>query len=325
MLSAALLRGLGCLTADRVLPLADIDGLTIDAAPEACEPGWPCEALPATPPSVADRQAAPTVDDIYPQIAGVLTPRGPAWGTDEAGDGRGAGPVMRGVWRAIATWVARQNADEWTLATQALPSAITYSLPDWEAEYGLPDPCGPGNATTEARIAAVRARFGARGGASPAYFVCLAASLGYRVTIEEPTQFIVDVSVVGTDSLVETWFTCDDGECDGDPIEDFAMAPAADDTDQVGGDPFVEAWCIADEGTCDVTPLESDVPNPTAHAWQYWIVHVPPQGETWFVCDEGECDTDPIEGFQSAADLECVLRRYSPAHTGLIISYDGAS
>ncbi|GJD65183.1 putative phage tail protein [Methylobacterium frigidaeris] len=322
MLSAAL-RALGCLTADRVLPTADLGTVTVDTVPDGCGPGWPCEALPGTPPSVADRQAAPSADDLYPQIAGVLTPRGPAWGTDEAGDGRGAGPVMRGVWRALSQWVARQNADEWTLATQALPSAITYSLPDWEAEYGLPDPCSPGGFTTESRIAAVRARFGARGGSSPAYFICLAASLGYAITIEEPTQFLCDVSAVGTDALVETWFTCDGGECDGDPIEGFAMAPAADDTDQVGGDPFVEGWCVADEGMCDVTPLEFYATNPNADAWQFWVVHVAAQGDTWFACDEGECDTDPIEGFRSAADLECLLRRVSPAHTALVIAYDG--
>ncbi len=322
MLSAAL-RALGCLTADRVAPSADASLATVDTVPDGCEPGWPCEALPDTPPSVADRQAAPTVDDLYPQIAGVLTPRGPAWGTDEAGDGRGAQPVMRGVWRAIAAWVAAQNATEWTLATQSLPSAITYSLPDWEAEYGLPDPCTPGGFTTESRIAAVRARFGARGGSSPAYFVCLAAALGYRITIEEPTEFLCDVSEVGTDSLVETWAVCDEAVCDDTPIEGFAMVPAADDTDQVGADPLTEAWCIADEGTCDETPIEADVPNPDANAWQFWIVHAPPQGDTYAVCDEAECDTDPIEGFRPAADLECLLRRYSPAHTGLIIAYDG--
>ncbi|WP_058617627.1 putative phage tail protein [Methylobacterium indicum] len=317
-----LLRGLGCLTADRVLPRADRDTLTVDASPEGCDPGRPCEVLPTVPPSVVDRQAAPTADDLYPQIAGVLTPRGPAWGTDEAGDGRGAGPVMRGVWRALAAWTARQNADEWTLATQALPSAITYSLADWEAEYGLPDPCGPGGLTTEGRVAAVAARFRARGGASPAYFVCLAATLGYTVTIEEPTQFLCDVSSVGTNSLVEGFFRCDEGVCDDTPIQSYAMVPEASSTDQAGGDPFVEAFFRCDEGICDATPIESYAVNPTAVAWQFWVVHAPLQGESYFRCDEGVCDATPIESFTPASDLECLMRRYSPAHTTVVFNYD---
>ena len=93
-------------------------------------PGWPCALLPAVPPSVADRLSAPTADDILPQLL-QLTPRGPAWGTDEAGDGRGAGAVMLGVWRAIAGHAAQNYATEFELATQCFPSAITYSLADW--------------------------------------------------------------------------------------------------------------------------------------------------------------------------------------------------
>ena len=54
--------------------------------------GWPCALLGAAPPSVLDREGAPAADDLLPQIL-TLTPRGAAWGTDEAGDGADASPV----------------------------------------------------------------------------------------------------------------------------------------------------------------------------------------------------------------------------------------
>ncbi|ACL57413.1 YmfQ family protein [Methylobacterium nodulans] len=284
-------------TADRLLPTVDGEGYTVDLDyPGQLPPGWPCAHLGAEPPSVYDIQAEPTAERILPQLL-ALTPRGPAWGTDEAGDGRGASPVMRQVWSALAAWVAEVNRVEFDLATQALPSAVSWALPDWEAELGLPDPCGTGPTGREARVAAVRARFAAQGGASPAYFICLAASIGYDITIEEPTQFLCDVSECSNDSLEETWFTCDEGECDSTPLEGYILKPDIEDTDQVS----------------DETQ------------WKYWVVHVRGYGETWFYPDEGECDTDPLEGFTTAQDLECLLHRYAPQHTRLIFAYSLAA
>lgn len=261
-------------SADAIAPTADDLILSADIGddPNAPQQGWPCFGLGTTPPSVADRQADPTADDILPQIAGVLTPRGPAWGTDEAGDGNGASPMQRLVWKALAAWVADLNRRDFELATQTFPSAITFSLPDWERELGLPDTCFKGGGGPDARIAAVRARFGAVGGQSPAYFVCLARSIGYEITIEEPTQFMIDESEVGPD-----------GESD------------------------------------DLAVLD-EVSNESV--WKYWVVHVGAFGETWFHVDEGEIDHTPLEGFYTAEDLECVLRRYSPQHTRLVFAYD---
>ena len=258
-------------------------------------PGWPCALLPAVPPSVSDKLAAPSTDDILPQLL-QLTPRGPAWGTDEAGDGQGAAPIMLALWRAVAGHAAQNYAIDFELATQCFPSAITYSLADWEAEYGLPDTCLSGQGTNAQRIAAVRSRFGALGGQSPAYFVCLAASLGYDVTIEEPGQFLCDDGeCVGT-GVYEGWFTCDDGVCDDTEIESFVL----------DADP-------------DADNHDDEVSDETV--WKFWIVHVGATSETWFYPDDGECDYDPIEGFLPATDLECELRRLCPPHTQLVFDY----
>lgn len=258
--------------------------------------GWPCASLPAAPPSVFDLEAQPSADDLLPQIL-ALTPRGAAWGTDEAGDGRGASPVQRSFWRAIAAWAADHLGLDWLAATQTFPSAITYTLADWERELGLPDGCSTAPQGIEARVATVRAKFQAQGGQSPAYFVCLAASLGYTVTVEEPTQFFCDDSECVGEDIVELWFSCDDGACDDTPLEAFALATTVDDGNEV-----------SDESV-----------------WKYWIVHVGTLGESWFAPDDGTCDSDPLEAFTTASDLECEFRRICPPHTQLVFDYSALS
>lgn len=266
---------------------------------------------------------------------------------------------MLRFWRAVAAWVADLNAREFDLATQALPSAITWSLPDWEAEYGLPDACMSGAGGPDTRVAAVRGRFGAVGGSSPAYFICLAASIGYDVFIEEPTQFLVNVSELSAPSLTEGWFVPDGSEIgdDGDAVESFALA-APDDGDEVAGG-LVETWFAPDDGVLgpDGTPIEGFEDALGGTVWKTWVVHVGSVPETWFrpsdpsviegwfapndgvVGQDGDrietfatavssgdgseigAEGDPIEGFLPATDLECLFRRLSPEHTELIFDY----
>lgn len=202
--------------------------------------GWPCALLPAQPPSVADRESEPTADDLLPQVIAEV-PRGVIWGTDEVSDGTGASPVMRRIWTAIAEWLAGQYKAATQTAIQTFPSAITFSLDDWEAEYGLPDFCTSPATGEQGRINAVRARYGALGGSSPAYFICLAASVGYDITITEPNDFICDVSECdGDDTVVDInghhewivhllnlgdiWFYADEGIVDETPLEGFVAA-----------------------------------------------------------------------------------------------------
>ena len=254
--------------------------------------GWPCAGLPVMPPSVADLEAEPSADDLLPQIL-PLTPRGPAWGTDEVGDGRGASPVQLGFWRALAAWAADHLTLDWRAATQTFPSAVTYTLPDWEKEYGLPDACSTAPRSTQARLAALRTKVSAFGGQSPAYFVCLARSLGYDITITEPGQFQCDVTPCIEPNLFETFFTCDGGQCDLDPIESYLVGPDI----------------AATDGVADET------------MWKYWVVTVSGLGRTVFRIDEGQCDLDPIEGFLTAQDLECLIRRACPPHTAVVFAY----
>jgi len=308
---------------DSTLVSADATGLTADQVGHFSAPsGWPCALLSGQPPSVEDRQSNPTADDLLPAVL-ALAPRGAAWGTDEAGDGRGASPVMLRVWRAIASWAADLNRRDFAVATQALPSAITTSLPDWEREYGLPDPCLSSQTSVADRIAAVQARFGALGGQSREYFICLAASLGYAVTIEEPTQFFVDGSECIDSGVREDYALCDEARCD-DQVETYTLfAPPGVYGDEVAGG-VIEDGFDCDDGECDADPIETFEDDPTGTVWKFWVVRLRSLRSTWFEVDTGECSADPIEGFLTADDLECTLRRACPPHTQLVFSYEPA-
>ncbi|GAB6127296.1 YmfQ family protein [Humidesulfovibrio idahonensis] len=110
-------------------------------------------------------------------------------------------------------------------------------LADWERVLGLPDTCAGGYGQTQAeRIAAALSKVRQRGGQSRAYFIGIAAALGYKITIEEHTVYTCDS---GCDQPIcdEPWrfvwtvrapettvreFSCDSG-CD-DPLSSWGNA-----------------------------------------------------------------------------------------------------
>lgn len=71
------------------------------------------------------------------------------------------------------------------LLSEMFPATCNESLADWERVLGLPDPCtGPLSSVQQRRQAAV-AKDAAGGALSRPYFIALAASLGYAITIDE--------------------------------------------------------------------------------------------------------------------------------------------
>lgn len=197
----------------------------------------PCDLLPTNPPSISDVLSDPSAEIMQGAVI-ALGPRGPAWGTDEAGDGKGASAGQRKYWGRIGEAFGDLYRLAFSSAAQAHPSGITVSLEEWERELGLPDPCSAGLGSIEARIRAVRMKHAAIGGASPSYFICLARSAGYEITIEEPDGFECDASECDGDEYVsdidlrlfwivtpagvqETWFRPDEAECDFDPLEGY--------------------------------------------------------------------------------------------------------
>ena len=104
-----------------------------------------------------------------------LLPRGRVWhrgwGTVQAAD----------LLTLMPTW-ARLHTRAGEVIAETFPCSVAAEmLPEWEATLGLPD-CEPLD-TIQQRQAAVCAKFSMRGGQSVAYFVELAASHGYTITM----------------------------------------------------------------------------------------------------------------------------------------------
>jgi uncharacterized protein YmfQ (DUF2313 family) len=118
---------------------------------------------------------------IYSQALRLLLPQGAAWETR----GTPLGDLLDG----LALELARVDARADVLLREADPGQASELLADWERVLGLPDPCLTTAQTTPERKAAARTRYTLVGGQSAQFFVDLAASIGYTVTVEDfPTE-----------------------------------------------------------------------------------------------------------------------------------------
>jgi uncharacterized protein YmfQ (DUF2313 family) len=97
----------------------------------------------------------------------------------------GADGVLTDLLRALADELARVDGRGEVLIAEADPRTTSELLADWERVAGLPDPCTGPLATLQERRAALVVKLTATGGASPAYFVAVAAAIGYAITITE--------------------------------------------------------------------------------------------------------------------------------------------
>ncbi|MFN8702645.1 MAG: YmfQ family protein [Rhodospirillales bacterium] len=107
-----------------------------------------------------------------------LQPPGAAWTTEP-------GSTRWNMLTALAVEFARIDMRAAELREEADPRTTVEMLPDWERVAGLPDPCAGQAQTLAERRQRLVAKLAARGGQSIAYFVGIAAQLGYTVTIEE--------------------------------------------------------------------------------------------------------------------------------------------
>ncbi len=57
----------------------------------------------------------------------------------------------------------------------------------------------------------------------------------------------------------------------------------------------------------------------------YWTIRVAGRRLSWFRCGTGQCGVDPMLRIALATDLECVIRRWAPAHTQVIFDYSAAA
>jgi uncharacterized protein YmfQ (DUF2313 family) len=167
----------------------------------------PCEPAPGAPTAFSDALTNPSGDDLLPTIL-AQTPRGAAWRTDEVADS-GHTSYQHRFWRAVAEPLAAFYSKIWklmmasTAATLSGPEDIeNNALDDWEREFGLPEPCLAGvTLTVDQRKTILREKIATRGGQSVGYFICLAARIGYTVTIHETRLFRCGEARVGRDPV----------------------------------------------------------------------------------------------------------------------------
>lgn len=121
-----------------------------------------------------------------------------------------ATPLIQALLLALADGLARFDQALTALGIESDPRTASELLPEWEQATGLPDQCLVDGGSTEQRRAAVVARLIATGGASEAYFVGLAATYGYEISVSYPALHTWRVETPTEVALVN--MTCN-GDC----------------------------------------------------------------------------------------------------------------
>lgn len=136
--------------------------------------------------------------DNYAEQLRNLFPRGRAWNDDPSS-------FLYKLRMAIAEELARIHSRSLNLQEELDPRTTDELLSDFERVLDLPDDCITEEQTFEQRRQAVVARLIAQGGASPQYFIDLAAAMGYTITITEYRPFRVGYSSAGDELTDEEW------------------------------------------------------------------------------------------------------------------------
>lgn len=138
--------------------------------------------------------------DAYLAQIQALLPPGPALS-------RAPGSNLTALLGALSGEYARIDVRGDDLLDEADPRTVDELLGEWEAAYGLPDPCLPLNAGLSERRAALVARVTGSFGQSRGYFIGLAASFGVAITITEFTEAAAGTLLAGEPVFGADWAT----------------------------------------------------------------------------------------------------------------------
>jgi uncharacterized protein YmfQ (DUF2313 family) len=188
------------------------------------------------------------------------------------------------------------------LEIESDPRKTIEMLPDWERNWGLPDPCYEAPQTIGQRQLALIMRMTMQGAASREFFIAVAAQIGYTITITEYRVFVVGLDRCGDNRVYGDGSTPMYNEW-GQPILNDSGVPVAD------GE-------LSEWPNYGIGPPENRC---------YWTVHVSSASLTWFRVTKGQTGVDPHLRIGLADDLECLLDRWKPAHTYIIFDYAGLS
>ncbi len=128
-----------------------------------------------------------------------LLPRGIAWP-------RESDATLVRYWHGVADVQAAFHQRLADLSErESDPSQTVERLDEWEAAYGLPDPCVPQPQTIDQRRAALVQRIADQGGQSAARYIALAALLGYTITIQELHAAVIGRARIGDPIYGTPW------------------------------------------------------------------------------------------------------------------------
>jgi uncharacterized protein YmfQ (DUF2313 family) len=127
---------------------------------------------------VADDAPPPFERRAYALGMRDLLPSGAAWP-------RGDTSTLQLLIDALAAEFARVDERLGQLLVEANPREASELLADWERVEGLPDPCVTSAQTVAQRRESAHSKLTYGGGQSRAFFIALAQSLGYTITIDE--------------------------------------------------------------------------------------------------------------------------------------------
>lgn len=137
-----------------------------------------------------------SADDYREQLIALL-PSGAAWVAEPI-------TTLYKLLYGLAEEPARVDSRANDLINEVDPRTTTELLADWERVLGLPEICAPDDHTTEERRAGVVTKLNAIGGQTPQYFIDLAETFGFTVTITEFRPFTAG-SDVGTPLYGDAW------------------------------------------------------------------------------------------------------------------------
>jgi uncharacterized protein YmfQ (DUF2313 family) len=233
--------------------------------------------------------------DEYADAFASLLPRGAAWP-------REPDTILMALINGLAQiWgepVDARAAD--LLERESDPRMTAEMLPDWERNWGLPDPCYAEPLTVNDRRIALVQRMTIQGAQSRQFFIDVAKQIGYSITITEYRPFMVGIDRVGDNRVIGTGITM---------------------YDQFGHIILNPAGTPVQAGQYSEYPYMLGVPENRF----YWTVHVGQVSLKWFRCASGQTGVDPHLRIGIATDLECLLNRWKPAHTQIIFDYSGST
>ena len=119
-----------------------------------------------------------------------LLPQGKAWSRDD-------GSVLSEFLLGQAEEFARVDGRSLDLLDERDTRKTSELLIDHEIDFGLPDECSPDEQTIQERRLEAHGRLIALGQQNPAYYIELAAALGWTIAITEYSAFICGVHGMG--------------------------------------------------------------------------------------------------------------------------------